>query len=103
MTSLAQRQTLLTMIDEAVAAGARTARVCQIVGLSLRTVQRWKRTPCCRSIQGLFARAHRSGPATLDSGRRIAAGDSRTWLSGRGHSAEGHHPLHKSMNAPILP
>lgn len=47
MTSLAQRQTLLTMIDEAVAAGARMARVCQIVGLSLRTVQRWKRTPCC--------------------------------------------------------
>ena len=46
MTSLAQRQTLLSMIDEAVAAGARTVRACQIVGLSLRTVQRWKRTPC---------------------------------------------------------
>lgn len=45
MTSLAQRQTLLSMIDEAVAAGARVARACQIVGLSLRTVQRWKRQP----------------------------------------------------------
>lgn len=45
MTSLAQRQTLLSLIDEAVAAGARAARACQIVGLSLRTVQRWKLTP----------------------------------------------------------
>ncbi|CAM5208717.1 IS3 family transposase [Oligella ureolytica] len=46
MTSLAQRQTLLSMIDEAVAAGARTARACQILGLSFRTVQRWRRMPC---------------------------------------------------------
>jgi len=38
MTSLAQRQTLLSLIDEAVAAGARAARACQIMGLSLRTV-----------------------------------------------------------------
>ena len=45
MTSLAQRQTLLSLIDEAVAAGARAARACQIVGSSLRTVQRWKLTP----------------------------------------------------------
>jgi hypothetical protein len=46
MTSLAQRQTLLSMIDEAVAAGARAVRACQILGLSLRTVQRWRRMPC---------------------------------------------------------
>jgi len=46
MTSLAQRQTLLFMIDQAVAAGARTARAYQILGLSLGTVQRWKRMPC---------------------------------------------------------
>lgn len=46
MTSLAQRQTLLTLIDEAVAAGARAARACHIMGLSLRTVQRWRCTPC---------------------------------------------------------
>ncbi|MFT0533170.1 hypothetical protein ACMHYJ_10155 [Castellaniella hirudinis] len=46
MTSLAQRQTLLTLIDDAVAAGARAVRACQTVGLSLRTVQRWRCTPC---------------------------------------------------------
>jgi putative transposase len=45
MTSLAQRQTLLSMIDEAVAGGARAVRACQILGLSLRTVQRWRHTP----------------------------------------------------------
>jgi transposase InsO family protein len=46
MTSLAQRQTLLALIDETVAAGARAARACDIVGLSPRTVQRWRRTQC---------------------------------------------------------
>ncbi|SAI56049.1 transposase [Bordetella ansorpii] len=46
MTSLSQRQTVLSMIDEAVATGARVARACRTLGLSLRTVQRWRRTPC---------------------------------------------------------
>lgn len=42
MTCLAQRQTLLTLIDEARDAGARQARACAVVGLSTRTVQRWR-------------------------------------------------------------
>lgn len=42
MTSLAQRQSLVSLVNEAVAAGARQARACDVVGLSPRTLQRWK-------------------------------------------------------------
>lgn len=42
MTCLSQRQIILILIDEAVRAGARHARACAIVGLSGRTVQRWR-------------------------------------------------------------
>lgn len=43
MNSLSQRQTLLDLISQACAAGARLARACEIVGLSVRSVQRWLR------------------------------------------------------------
>jgi putative transposase len=46
MTSLAQRQTLISLLDEAVTNGARATRACQLIGLSLRTLQRWKGVPC---------------------------------------------------------
>jgi len=42
MTSPAARIDILAMIADAVAAGARLARACEIIGLSLRTLQRWK-------------------------------------------------------------
>jgi len=34
---------ILGLLDEAVTAGARLWRACEVIGLSLRTVQRWKR------------------------------------------------------------
>ncbi len=34
---------MLTLIDEAVTAGARQRRACSIMGLQARTVQRWRR------------------------------------------------------------
>jgi hypothetical protein len=40
MTSLAQRQSITLLIDEAVAAGARQARACEVIGLNPRTLQR---------------------------------------------------------------
>jgi putative transposase len=42
MTSLTARANIITMIAHAVACGARQSTACSIVGLSLRTVQRWK-------------------------------------------------------------
>lgn len=42
MTSPAARAEIVTMITQAVLSGARQSRACMIVGLSLRTVQRWK-------------------------------------------------------------
>lgn len=45
MTSLAQRREILALIDQAVAAGARQARACEVVNLSVRTLQRWQQAP----------------------------------------------------------
>ena len=39
---LAQRATIISLIDTARAAGARLAKACALLGLSLRTVQRWR-------------------------------------------------------------
>ena len=52
MTSLAQRQTLLALIDKACHDGARLAKACRQIGLSARTVQRWQR-PQSHPFQGL--------------------------------------------------
>ena len=43
MTSLAQRQTLLPLVDKACHDGARLEKACRQIGLSARTVQRWQR------------------------------------------------------------
>jgi putative transposase len=43
MISLSQRQTVLDWVAEAVATGARYARACQVMGLTLRTLQRWRK------------------------------------------------------------
>lgn len=41
MTTLSQRQTLLSFIQQACLAGARLHKACAVVGLATRTVQRW--------------------------------------------------------------
>jgi putative transposase len=43
MISTRDRRQAIELIDEAVAGGARKARACELLGLSLRTVQRWTR------------------------------------------------------------
>ena len=45
MTSPSNRRDVLAMLDEAVAAGSRLAPACALLGLSLRTLQRWRRRP----------------------------------------------------------
>ena len=42
MTRLEDRQTLVTEISEACAAGARLAPACALAGIDLRTFQRWR-------------------------------------------------------------
>ncbi len=41
MSTLAQRATVLGLIDEACKAGARVHKACGVIGLAARTVQRW--------------------------------------------------------------
>ena len=48
MISASDRQTALTLIQEAVQAGAREQLACKELGLTQRTLQRWRRngSPC---------------------------------------------------------
>jgi transposase len=39
---MSDRQDTIRMIDEAVAIGARLSKACEILGLSDRTIQRWR-------------------------------------------------------------
>lgn len=38
----AEREEILTLVDEAIAGGARRSRCCEVVGLDERTLQRWR-------------------------------------------------------------
>lgn len=42
MTSLPEREQVMTMVAEAVKAGARQSRACEVISLSERTLQRWQ-------------------------------------------------------------
>ena len=42
MTSHEERQQVIVLLNESVAAGARQAKACEILGLSERTLQRWQ-------------------------------------------------------------
>jgi putative transposase len=51
MTTLTERQQIVSLVAEATAAGARQAKACAILGLSERTLQRWQsgpHNPCAR-------------------------------------------------------
>jgi putative transposase len=64
MTSPPDRHEALGLIDEAVAAGARLDPACAMLGLSLRTVQRWRRMPeDGRPLSGRPAPANRLSDA----------------------------------------
>jgi putative transposase len=43
LTTLPDRQYYASLVDEAVAAGARKHKACEVIGLSLRTLQRWQK------------------------------------------------------------
>ena len=42
MTSLAERNQIMALVAEAIAAGARQDRACAVISLSERTLQRWQ-------------------------------------------------------------
>lgn len=45
MTCLAARNSIMSLVDEAIAAGASQRRVCGAIGMSERTLQRWRNAP----------------------------------------------------------
>ena len=71
MSALPQRRTLLALIDAARSAGARLARACAVVGLSVRSVERW-------------AQDARGAPCTTASDSALATPDVPVATSGAG-------------------
>jgi putative transposase len=51
MIPLAERQGILEWIDGAVTSGARLEKACEIIGLSARTLQRWRQPESLQSDQ----------------------------------------------------
>lgn len=45
MTSLAARNHIVNLIQEALMAGARQSRACEVAGVEARTLQRWRKNP----------------------------------------------------------
>ena len=56
---------ILQVIDEAVAAGASQERACEVAGLDVRTIQRWRRRPGGEDL--------RHGPHTTPANKLTAA------------------------------
>jgi len=44
LTSSSDRIKVIEVIDEAIASGARQFKACEVVGISERTLQRWRKT-----------------------------------------------------------
>lgn len=62
MIALPERQKLLEWVNDAVAAGARQHKACALVGLSARTLQRWRQPAQPREdgrVKRVFAPAHK--------------------------------------------
>ncbi len=79
MSTLAQRSTLLGLIDEACSTGARLHKACALIGLAARTVQRWVDAgkTRCTSVTGAplisaFITA-RPTSSVMPNGRRLWA------------------------------
>lgn len=63
MTSLSERSQVMTLVAEAIAAGARQDRACEVIALSERTLQRW------RKVQGGSSGGADRRPARIQTPR----------------------------------
>ena len=52
MTTLAQRNTILELVDDAVGRGARYKQACQVIGIAASTLRRWRSSDGCAKEDG---------------------------------------------------
>ncbi len=64
MTTLSQRKQLIDLVDESVASGARRWRACQVIGLTVRTLQRWREVGGTTVLPDRRPTASRPAPTT---------------------------------------
>ena len=72
MTSLAERVQVMTLVAEAIDAGARQDRACAAICLSGRTLQRWQRDRSCGDQRPLRLQTPKNGLKPLERERLLA-------------------------------
>ena len=72
MTSLAERVQVMTLVAEAIDAGARQDRACAAICLSSRTLQRWQRDRSCGDQRPLRVQTPKNGLKPLERERLLA-------------------------------
>jgi len=72
MTSLAERVQVMTLVAEAIDAGARQDRACAAICLSGRTLQRWQRDRSCGDQRPLRVQTPKNGLKPLERERLLA-------------------------------
>jgi transposase InsO family protein len=76
MSSLAERGQVMTLVTEAIAAGARQDRACAAISLSERTLQRWQRDPLCGDQRPLRLQAPKNRLSMLERERLLTVANS---------------------------
>lgn len=76
MSSLAERGQVMTLVTEAIAAGARQDRACAAISLSERTLQRWQRDPLCGDQRPLRLQAPKNRLSVLERERLLTVANS---------------------------
>ncbi|WP_287602303.1 hypothetical protein [Thiothrix sp.] len=77
MTTPQQRETVVRLVDEAISAGARRSPACQVVGINVRTLQRWHPQVEQQVRVGQRPLAKRPSPPVLPDAQPRKAGTSR--------------------------
>lgn len=75
MINTSDREQAITLINEAVAAGARQERACKELGLEVRTLQRWRKRP--QDGRPTAARAHPANKLSEEERQAVLAAVNR--------------------------
>ena len=76
MTTLTQRSQVITLVSDAIAAGARQDRACGAISLSERTLQRWQRDQCRGDQRSMRVQAPKNRLSTSERRALLAVANS---------------------------
>ena len=76
MTTLTQRSHVITLVSDAIAAGARQDRACGAISLSERTLQRWQQDQCRGDLRPMRVQAPKNSLSTSERQALLAVANS---------------------------